>query len=168
MVAQPVVDLAAVLDDGRIIATRPGAGDAVDYVVLDGAGNELSRLSPTATFAGTLTPVPGAATVVGNRGYVLYRREYAIRQTEIVVFRVDERSTWARVRRVSVPAFGDSQLALPDGTININERDPDNFEESTQRIMAFFPDGTSRPVWHEYDVGSIRSRFDDQMLVGPP
>lgn len=166
MVAQPVSDLAAVLDDGRIIATRAGAGNAVDYVVLDGAGNELSRAS-TAAFAGTLTPVPGAATVVGNVGYVLYRREYAIRQTELVVFRVDEHSTWTRVRRVSVPDFGNAQLAMPDGTVYVEEHDPDNFEESTQRIIAYHPDGTSAAVWHEYDVGSIRTS-GSLMAVGPP
>jgi len=162
----PVVDLAAVLDDGRIIATRAGAGNAVDYVVLDGGGHELSR-PPTATFAGTLTPVPGAATVVGNVGYVLYRREYAIRQTEFVVFRVDEHSAWTRVRRVSVPDFGNAQLAMPDGTVYIEQPDPDDFEETTQRILAYFPDGTSKPVWHEYDIGSIRTSFESLMAVGP-
>lgn len=167
MVAQPILDLVAVLDDGRVIVTRNGAS-SIDYVVLDTAGNELSRLSPSGTFAGTMKPAPEATTVAGNRGYVAYLRQYALRQTEVVVFRVDENSSWTRVRRVAVPQFGYAQLALSDGTVFIREHDPDNPGEATQRIVAFLPDGSSRVAWHEFDVGSVRTQIGDEMLIGPP
>jgi hypothetical protein len=169
VVAQPVADLVAVLDDGRVIATRPGAVTGVfDYVVLDAAGTELSRLSLATTFVGQRTEVPAAATIAGNRGYVAYLRTYDVDQHEIVVFRVDERSQWALVRRLPVAAFGTSQLVLSDGTVYIADQDPNNFEEVTQRITAYAPDGTHREVWHDYDLGAIHSVFKDEILVVGP
>jgi hypothetical protein len=169
MVAQPVLDLVAVLDDGRIIATRTGV-DGPEYVVLDAGGGELSRLSLHGVFTGSLRPVPDAATVAGNRAYVALLRTYAIRQTELVVFRVDETSAWTRVRRVPLTTRGGelALLALPDGTVLLREQDPDNPLEVTQRVMALAPDGTISAVWHDYDLGAVRGSDTGQLLVGPP
>jgi hypothetical protein len=158
--------LVAVLDDGRVIATRRSVG-RTDFVVLDGSGNELSRLSPGAELGGELTAAVEATTVVGNLGYVAYRRRYPIQQSEVVVYRVDESSTWSRVRRAAVPGFGFAQLVLSDGTVLIREQDPNNRNEVTQRIMAFLPDGTSRIAWSEVDPGNVRSFIGFGLLTGP-
>ena len=169
MVARPVLDLIAVLDDGRIIATRSGT-DGLAYVVIGAGGDELSRLSLHGAYTGTLEPVADAATVAGDRAYVAFLRTYAIRQTELVVFRVDESSAWARVRRVPLITRDPNiaLLALPDGTVLMREHDPDNPQEVTQRVMALAPDGTRAGVWHDYDLGAVHGNATGQLLVGPP
>jgi hypothetical protein len=164
--AESVAQLVGVLDDGRVIATR-GASGHLDYVALDRNGNELSRLSPAGQLAGTFRPATCAATVAGNRAVVVYLRELAPRKNEIVVFAIDESSAWARIRRVEVPTFGFSQLAISDGTVFVREHDPDNHNSASVRITAYRPDGTTATAWREVDA-NIHAFIGDQMLVGPP
>jgi hypothetical protein len=167
LVASSVLALAATLDDGRLVVTR-GSPQGTVFAVLGASGNEVSRLSPFAAFAGTMTAAPGLTTASGNRAYVAYQREYAGgTKKEIVVFRVDESSAWSKVRRAEVPAFGLTQLVLPDGTVFVRERDPAsaNFEE---RIVAFPPSGGSQVVWREAEQTVVRAHIGSGMFAGPP
>lgn len=69
VVTGQVLALSAVLDDGRVIASRFGDGGD-GFVVVDGSGHELSRLSNPPGFAGLMSTLPGATTMVGNDAYV--------------------------------------------------------------------------------------------------
>lgn len=162
-----VVTLAATLDDGRVIVTRyEPSGE--EFVVLDASGEELSHLTPPPEFAGTMLPAPQATTVVGNHAYVAFQREYPVNQREIVVFHLDDRSQWSRVRRAVVPGFGNMQLALSDGTVLVREYDPTVSTEPSERIVAFQPDGTSRIAWREADQTIVRAHGAEELLIGPP
>lgn len=64
--------------------------------------------------------------------------------------------------------LGDHQIVTPDGTVFIDEPDPDSTPNSTQRITAYLPDGTARTVWRASDTGAINSSPGEPMLAGPP
>jgi hypothetical protein len=165
-VADRVASLAATLDDGRVLITRFGT-DGEEFVVVDGSGNELSRLPPPREFAGDLFAVPRATTVAGNHAYVAFNRRYPVNRREIVVFHLDDRSQWSRVRRVAVPDFG-VELVLSDGTVLIRGHDPAVPPGLDEQIVAFLPDGTSRTAWREAEQTVVRSHGHQEMLIGPP
>jgi len=163
--AQDIRQLVGVLDDGRMLVTRPGAA-IDDYAVLDAAGTELSRPS-LAGFTGAIVALPEASTVAGNRAYVAYLRHLAFDKHEIMVFSLDESSAWHRVRRVEIPALELTQLVTSDGTVFVRGHDPDNPTEATERIVAYLPDGTTRVAWREID-STIKAHIGHQLLIGPP
>jgi hypothetical protein len=164
-IADSIRTLAATLDDGRILVTRT-SGDGNDFIVLGPGGQELSRLSPRGQFVGTMTAVPQATTVVGNRAYVAFLRQYADDRREIVVFRVDEGSAWAKVRRVPVESFGFSLLALSDGTVFVRERDPATIFDD--RIVVYPPGDGSHVIWREAEQTVVRTHGGYELLIGPP
>jgi len=168
LIAQSIKRLAAVLGDGRTVVTRASQTSANqdDFVVLDAAGNELSRLNPRASFSGTLTVDLQATTVSGNLAYVAFERSYGQSQMEIVAYRLTAASTWQRMRRVAVNAFGLWRLVISDGTIFIRENDP--LTTFDQRIRALFPTGEDKIVWREADQTGVKAHIGDQLLVGPP
>lgn len=168
LVAQSIKRLTAVLGDGRTVVTRASKTSAGqdDFVVLDAAGTELSRLNPRASFSGTLTVDLGATTVSGNRAYVAFQRSYGQSQLEIVAYRLTAASTWQRMRRVAVKSFGLWRLVISDGTIFIREYDPlTTFDE---RIRGLLPTGEDNIVWREADQTAVKAHIGDQLLVGPP
>lgn len=153
----------AVLDDGRLLITRFGEPDTI---ILDGAGQELSRLDPRAELAGTLSPFPDATYVQGNRAYVLYRRSFPSRQKELVVYRVDESSRWALVRRVPTEGVDYDAQVLSDGTVLVFQQDP--APPGASRVVAYPPDGPAQVLFRErHEQGSIRVEIPDAFVVGP-
>lgn len=164
-VAQNVRQLVGVLDDGRIVVTVANAKSASrdDYAVLDTTGHELSRQTLDDYLGGGLA-FPDAGSVVGNHAYVAYWRLLAFDKMEIIVFRVDERSQWQRVRRVEIPALEFTYKIVPDGALFVYGTETDHTKPPGERITAYLPDGTSRVVWRE--TGSKISSIGT-MLLGP-
>jgi hypothetical protein len=175
-VAQSILRVVAVLADGRTIVMRQTPNSIVDtdYVVLGTDGQEIARLDPRPTMAGTLTAEPRAVTVSGNRAYVLFNRTYGFpgqEQSEIVAYRLNEQSTFQRMRRIPVSdrlflGYILWSLVISDGTVFIREQDPTTV--SDERIRALLPTGEERVVWREADQTVVRAHGIGQMLVGPP
>jgi hypothetical protein len=169
LVAQPIAQLAGVLADGRIVATRAAnRTGALAYVVLDPGGQVLGTLDPHDDFAGRLDAVPESVVVAGDGATVFFRRTMGDGRREIVVYRFDMSSGWQLVRRLAVAAFGLWQLALPDGTVFVRQLNPRTGGD--QQIVVYRPDGRSSVVWSEgnpYSSSNLGASHAVQLLAGP-
>ena len=163
LVATPVTGIVSVLDDGRIIATRAAVSLDSQYVVFDAAGGVLSVFPEADTIAGTVT-LNSNAVVMGNTAYLTVLREYDSKN-EIMVFRVNESSVWQLVRRASVPEFGSSVIASPEGTVLVRGVEPVSGVD--EQIVAYMVDGTDFVVWSEADSATVKADGGVQMLPGP-
>ncbi|HVJ14451.1 MAG TPA: hypothetical protein VM686_03380 [Polyangiaceae bacterium] len=159
LVATPVTGVVAVLDDGRIIATR----DDAEYVVFDAAGGELSAFPAAGGIAGTVS-LNQNAVVAGNAAYLTLLREFDS-ANEVMVFRVNESSQWELVRRVTVDDPGTSVIASPEGTVLVRGVEPVSGVD--EQIVAYMVDGTDFVVWSEADSATIKADGGAQLLPGP-
>lgn len=156
--------LVATFDDGRILAMReePNGGEVL--TVVDAAGVERARFSPSSELVGTLSLAEESAYVDGNRAYVVYLRSFSPRKREVVIYRIDESSTFARVRRVPVPHFGEQLLGLSDGTVFVEGH---NLGSPDAQLVVFRPDGTSEVLLREQPDNPLGLSFGGELTVGP-
>ena len=100
LVVPAATDIAAVLDDGRLVFTEDSDVPLdSDYVVVDATGTEVARLSARDDFsAGRLTAIPSASTVQQDSAFVAYTREGTLVDPEIVIYRLDGSNNWSLVR----------------------------------------------------------------------
>jgi len=162
-VATNVSTYVTTLSDGRSVIIRPSLTDPekLDFVAIGVDGAELSRLSPHRDFVGAMRPNYEAAAPVGGRAYVTYLRSFGQLDYEVVVFRLTETNEWQKVRRAVVESLGQAQLALPDGTVLVEERIPGTVDE--RRIVAYHRDQTIDMLWTGDTVFTW-----SQLLLGPP
>jgi hypothetical protein len=163
LVADSIVAISGVFDDGRVLALRSvgSVGNSASvYVVIDANGVELIRFPATGFFTGSMVPRFDGTSVDGNVAYLLLNRRYDQETDEIVVYMVDEASRFRLVRRRVVPDLGVAELAVSDGTI---------FVQDDELIRAYLPDNTTRIVWRAAEAILVYPTvFTEQLLVGPP
>ncbi len=166
LLAQPINQLVATLDDGRTVVTRASnqaSGDA--FVVLDEQGQAIARLDPRDRFVGTLEALPGSASTAGDKAYVLFERTWGQDNREYVAFRLTTDNDWQRMRRLEVDQFGRVPLVISDGTVFVNERDPNTTFDN--RIAAYHTDGQREVVWREANASEVKQHGGELLLVGP-
>lgn len=97
----------------------------------------------------------------GNIGVV----PLLVDDAEIAVLKFDEESHWSLMRRMPVveEQLGAHALAIPDGTIFMQQWDPDGNQQL--RIVAYLPDGSEVVAWHESDGGAVQEVFS--LFPGP-
>jgi hypothetical protein len=160
LVADPIVAISGVFDDGRVLALRSVGTNASVYVLIDPNGLELIRFPATGFFTGSLEPVFDGTSVEGNIAYLAMNRRYDQETDEIVVYMVDEASRFRLVRRRVVQDLGVAELAVSDGTI---------FVQEAELIRAYLPDNTTRIIWRAAEAIHVHpTPFTEQLLVGPP
>jgi hypothetical protein len=166
LIAYPIKQLVVTLDDGRSVVTMASnTANGDDYVVVDQQGRELARLNPRAEFVGSMTVDPRSASTLGNEAFVLFRRIWGQGNREYVAYRLTAQNQWQRMRRVEVSQFGWDALVISDGTVFVNEPDPNTTFDN--QIVAYLGGGQRQIVWREANAMTVRQHIGEQMLVGP-
>jgi hypothetical protein len=172
VVAGSIIESAGVLDDGRVIITRPSGGVS-KFVVLGPQGDELNALPPPGFFTGEIWPMPFATTVRGNTAYVALERVYGQVLREAVVYEVDEDSNFRLVRRAAISVrmgnygFEDSiSLVISDGTVFMVGDDPMPSGPPRSLLNVYLPDNTTR-VFHQDAEPTDGRVFGFGLVPGP-
>jgi hypothetical protein len=88
------------------------------------------------------------------------RRIYDQVTNELLVYAVDEQSVFRLVRRRIVPSIGLTQLALPDGTVLVQD---------ATTIRSYLPDNAERVVFRRSEGIFVTpaAPYGAQLLAGP-
>ncbi len=120
---------------------------ALDYVLYDADGNELSRASPHTEFDSVdLVPDPRVGHVFGSAASVVFVHDRDV-DPEMLIYAVGSEDEFVLVRRRPTPVinFNQSHFAAPDGSFYYPEKDT-LFREAA--------DGTRESVWTYTPVAS--------------
>jgi hypothetical protein len=165
VIAGSVDGLAAVLADGRVIVTRGGPTFDSQFVVLARDGSELARFPPAGMFSGRVRPSTASVSTVGNTAYVGLTRSLQPNgqgPLEILVYAVDEDSTFRMVRRLATPTSFASFIVLSDGTVLAR-----SYSGADNNVMAYLPNNTSTLAWRSTDTPAFQTINDYTLVVGP-
>lgn len=160
-----VGNIVAVLSDGRVIVTRGGPTSDSQFVVLGRDGSELARFPPYGMFSGRVSPAPASASTAGNRAYVGLTRSFQQNgqgPLEILVYAVDEDSTFRMVRRLAMPSSFGSYVVVSDGTVFAYSLPTVN-----RNVTAYLPNDTTKVAWKDTDTPAFQTGNDRTLLVGP-
>ena len=161
LVADGIAVIAGVFDDGRSLVTRALDYDNAVYSVIDRDGEELNRFPPAGFYTGSLQVVPYGTSFDGDVAYTLLVRTYDQVTTELLLYAIDEQSTFRLVRRRIVPSLGFTQLALSDGSI---------FVSDAAFVRAYLPDNSERVAYRATEGILLRpadSQYRAQLVPGP-
>lgn len=153
--------IAGVFDDGRSLVTRKLDNDTYVYSVIGSDGEELNRFPPPGFYTGRLQVAPYGTSLDGDLAYTLLVRTYDQVTTELLLYAIDEQSTFRLVRRRIVPSLGFTQLALSDGSI---------FVSDAAFVRAYLPDNTERVAYRATEGILVRAedtQFRAQLVPGP-
>lgn len=111
---------------------------ALDYVLHDADGNELSRASPHTEFDSVdLVPNPRIGHVFGSSATVVFMHEREV-DPELLIYAVTPENEFVLVRRRPSAVIRASLFAAPDGSFFFGELDS---------LKREAPDGTEEVVW---------------------